>query len=795
MSRTSPGFGTRIFRFLSQLLKSIWLFFPGILFLFFSIFLFWMLGQGKDIIVAFTENREGMVGHINYTRIVFFLAIGFWVYVSWYSSRVIASMKRTKQEDSIRQISGVSISKANIDYDKHKEYFEISSDFLDEIPRVIGNACFFILELAVLQSPILIHQLSFTWASIILVAGLLLLRFINNLWIKKIAQRPGFRKTFNILLLLLVVSILAVSWFPQISILALFFILLLFHIVFISYINLRRVMIERDTMKVKIATEKQAKSSRNITEKVMDYFCIPRVEKGYYTYFLIIGAVAITCYITAIISINFARNIGPFPFLILAFGVLLSYGNIITAFSIKFKVNFHFLMFLLAFVLGFGETHYVRPIPLTNQSNAYVNRPTLKEYLTQWLKDRKVDLDSSNNGYNVYFVMANGGASRSGYWTSAVLGRIEDSTIKINPANRFSDHVFCLSGTSGGGVGVATFFSLLKYRKRDSLPFYDASARDYLKRDYFTYTFARMLGPDYFNYIFHLAFLKDRAAALEESFEQSSMDTNKALYRVPFNEGFSNFTAFNKNHEVQLPILFVNTTRMQDGNPGVVSNLNITKDSFVFNKRVDVLNLLKSGDDISITSAAIMGARFPYLSPAGRIGNDYFVDGGYFDNSGAGVVQEIIRGIMDIANDDTTKDSSIKRQIQKLHFKVLHIINSPVTLDSTNITSVPPIKNDLMAPILTIMGAYDMQTTVNDGRLKNYLYDLNKYYQKQRADYTPISLYKDAAEFDRDPLHKRFSEDPPYAMNWFMSDTTLRRINNRLDSVPEVSVVLKGFNQ
>ncbi len=79
-----------------------------------------------------------------------------------------------------------------------------------------------------------------------------------------------------------------------------------------------------------------------------------------------------------------------------------------------------------------------------------------------------------------------------------------------------------------------------------------------------------------------------------------------------------------------------------------------------------------------MASAAILGARFPYLSPAGRIRNEYFVDGGYFDNSGAGVVQELIQGIFDIVEKDRRVGGKLYLQIQRLHFKVLHIVNSPL---------------------------------------------------------------------------------------------------------------------
>ncbi|HSB92034.1 MAG TPA: hypothetical protein VLC28_02905, partial [Flavitalea sp.] len=211
------------------------------------------------------------------------------------------------------------------------------------------------------------------------------------------------------------------------------------------------------------------------------------------------------------------------------------------------------------------------------------------------------------------------------------------------------------------------------------------------------------------------------------------------------------------------------------GNPGVVTNLRLDS---LYNNRVDVLRLLEPSKDISITSAAILGARFPYLSPAGRISDSYFVDGGYFDNSGAGVIQETIRGIINLS----LKDSSLARYVSKFHFKILHILNSPVTGGHTTIRAVAPIKNDLAAPLLTIVGAYDMQTTVNDGRLINFLKDINDY-SKNKADYIPISLYLDAEELKKDTLYAGKTE-PPYAMNWFMSDTTLNRIDNRLATHP-----------
>ena len=459
---------------------------------------------------------------------------------------------------------------------------------------------------------------------------------------------------------------------------------------------------------------------------------------------------------------------------------LLAFGNIVTALSLRYKINLHFILICIALLIGTSETHYVRTMS-TENGNRYSARPDLATYFRAWVNDRKAALDSVNE-YPVYFVLANGGASRSAYWTAAALGKLEDSSLRDQPSDRFSDHVFAVSGTSGGGVGVAAFFSMLRMKQTDTIPVYDRSARAFLRKDYFTYTFARMLGPDFFNYIFHLTPSGDRAAALESSFEDTSYVVAENNIRLPFYDRFSNFPALTGDNHINLPILFVNTTRMQDGNPGVVTNLRLDS---LYNNRVDVLTLLEPSKDISITSASILGARFPYLSPAGRIGDSYFVDGGYFDNSGAGVIQETIRGIINLA-----KDTSLQNYVSKFHFKILHILNSPVTGELTNIQPVAPIKNDLAAPLLTIIGAYDMQTTVNDGRLINFLKDINDY-SSNKADYIPISLYLDAEELKADTTY--FDKiEPPYAMNWFMSDTTLNRIDKRLQTHPVLNRLAGG---
>ena len=775
----------RLARFLTGLFKSLWLFFPGILFILLAITCFWKLGQGKDIIVSFMENKSE--GSFNYTRPIFFVAIAFWVYATWYTSRIIAYIKLSSQKKDVQTILGANPRASEETYMKNEAIFGTTSGFLDEFPRLIGNACFLALELAVLQSPVLYSPISPLTAWIILFLGLIVLSYINSRLAAGWVLKPSFRKTFYILLYGMAVLVLLSAFPRKVPFLALFGLLAGTHIVFIFYINLRRIQIEKKpTLKIIL-------SSPTWFEKTMTWFCIPLKEAGYFRWLLFIGLGGMLFYLLSIFFLGFARHIGPFPFMILGFAVLLGFGNIVTAFSVRSKVNFHFILLLLAFFLGLKETHYVRILHLDQGANNYSERPDLAAYLSAWLEDRKVLDCTDPNGYDVYFVMANGGASRSGYWTSSVLGKIEDSSL-THGKSRFSDHVFCLSGTSGGGVGVATFFALLRDKAQQTRPLYNMSARSFLGQDYFTFTAARMLGPDFFNYIFHFSTVEDRGAALESSFEETCQQNNDSVYSIPFYDGMSKFPAL-KNGHVSLPILCVNTTRMQDGNPGVVTNLRL--DSGLFNHRVDVLELLNKDSDISMASGAILGARFPYLSPAGRIGKEYFVDGGYFDNSGAGVVQEMIRGILNLGLKDSClhgDSSRLYRQVRKLHFKILHITNSPNSGIADDFLPVAPIKNDILSPILAITGSYDMQTTVNDSRLINYVHDVNQF--NNRADYMRISLYEEYDEWMQDPLRQRFPKgEPPYSMNWFMSDTTMRRIDNRLTRHSQLNTLIATMNQ
>ncbi len=749
---------------LSGLLKSVWTFFPSLLFIVLVLVCFWLMGQGQDILVAYMEKRQHNFAG-GFVRMVFFVVIALWVYVTWYGCRIVSYIKEKQQQS----------------------FVEIPQYFLDNFPRIAGSACLLVMELAILQLPVFSKPLGAGLAFLLFGVLVLLLFFLDWRIRVKWSLAKGFETVFRVAVLLLILLMLA-SAFPVESIAVnswfALLVLIVMHVVYLLYINLRRVKIERDRVAVRLRTEKQDPAERSLAERVMDYFCIPRIESGYFSYFLGLVAIGLLLDWLAILYLPFARAVTPLPMVILGFSVLLTLGNTITAFSVRYRVNFHFIIVLLAMVIGQKENHFVKTQAVKGGSNRYTQRPGLQTYFTAWLNERVPAADSAKGPYDVYFVLSNGGASRSGYWTAAVLGRLEDSSLARGGGDRFSNHLFCLSGTSGGGVGVATFFSMLREKRVSAGKSYCLTAADYLSQDYFTYCLARMLGPDYFHYLFPTGLIGDRGRALESSLEESSMQMDTSFYPVPFADELSGFSALDGDGRVNLPILFVNTTRMQDGNPGVISNLK--PDRGIFNGRVDVVSLLDTGEDISVASGAILGGRFPYLSPGGRIGNTYFVDGGYFDNSGAGVVQETIQGILDVVKRDSLQGGRLWKQFHRLHFHVLHIVNSPVDGRGGVFSKVPPIKNDLLSPLYAIIGAYDMQTTVNDDRLIHFINNIDSF-SGIPADHRQISLYKLPRE-----LRPGEPAEPSYPMNWFMSDTTRQRIWQRLGSEPTLESLIRG---
>ncbi len=737
--------------------KSVWLFFPAIVFIFFAYMSFWELSQGKDVMIITLENRK-VFG-------LFLLALIFWVVSTWYSSRLVAKTKELQQADKHVMWQALRIHS----------------------PRILGFTCITIIILAFFQLPYpetpnlsrrmcyLLLLFSFSWYFVIYQLG-------NRLLLRpKLSPEKKLqfwnRVRFSNYAIIVAASLLVIltQWIWGLIILLLFY-----QVAFLIFVLIRRNLIDARGEYSSFDTgHNEFKEIKISIWKKLIRLVTDNEDKRYFQAFFIIGIVATTVYLATIISVQFSTWLGTFPFLFLAFGILLILGNIIAVISILARFNFHLLLLTLSFIIGyFVEPHYTRLIK-NETNNKFAERQNLNEYFNHWINDpvrQQMLADSNVKKVPLFFVMANGGASRSGYWTASALSKLEDET-----NGTFSDHLFCLSGASGGSVGNGTFFSLLKdkenlLRKSNSKTPYWTATTSYLKSDFLTYTLARTLGPDVFRNLITLYNVSDRASALSHSMEQAP-GKNDFLYDslgVPFSRIITQ-----KNKPYHLPVLCINTTRMQDGRPGVISNIEVSNS--VFNGRIDVLGLLNEKQDMKLSTGIVLGASFPYLSPAGRIDHkkcdtcktepNYFVDGGYFDNSGAGVVFEMIFNLQRIIEADTT----IKNK-DKLEFNIIHITND--NLDEMAFKAVNPLMNDLAAPFKTILGSYSTQTSVNDLRLKTYINNL----YNDKLHYTTISLYKK-------------NDEMTYTMSWVISKYVLTAIDKRLNEHAELAALAEKIKK
>jgi hypothetical protein len=749
-------------------LNALWLFFPSVLFLLIGYFIFWHLTQGKDLMVITLEDPKSKTAFAEV--FIFIVALVFWIYVTWFSTRLVARAKSFMFPE--------------------QENDNGWRAYLIHTPRLLAFSCISIILIAFLQldeaGSFKINEVE---SHIAFIVSIFFYFVIYDLWSvyltrhkekRNTSQWKDFLKNTRFAFFFLLIWIgLMVMWLKSFGTIIL--LLVAMQIILVLLMLIRK---ELDLL------AGEGKASANTTTphsnilKRITFLIWHDENKRYVTVLIIIAVIALIPYLLAIHFVEVAVYIGPFPFILLAFGVLLGFGNMLTFLSVVWRTNLHLILFFVA--LYFGSKYDSHKLHLPDHQAGlpiFSERQDLREYLSHWLNnpERKRQILQGNSKYPVYFVMSNGGASRSGYWTARILSSLEDASER-----KFSKHLFCLSGASGGSVGNATFFSLLRARKdleRKGICMTDA-AGNYLQSDFLTYTISHLFGPDIFRNIFpfinSIGRDEDRGRALASSLEEAS-GSNSFLYDS-LAAPFSSLITRKNDTAYQLPVLCINATSMRDGNPAVFSNINIRGGPLApgnyFNKRIDILELIGDHRDIKLSTAVVLGASFPYISPAGRIdslhdvngkltekGSQYFVDGGYFDNSGAGFVNEMIIGI----NNLLATDDSLKIFKDHLEFFVLHILNT----DPKNRTGKPinSMTNDLLAPFKTMLGSYGKQTTVNDERLKSYLRSI---YTPQVDDhYLQIDLYDDARF--RDPQYKF-----RYSMNWVISNRQLNKMNEAL---------------
>jgi hypothetical protein len=504
---------------------------------------------------------------------------------------------------------------------------------------------------------------------------------------------------------------------------------------------------ERQTWLEYLFPRKRNTDSRNYPEMLAF-----ATEKRFFVHFNLLSSVVFCAMIVVWVIPHSAPYVGAFAIVWLSISLLIGFFNLVAWLTNASGVPIVFGLVGIMFVLGRWDHHH-RVSVLKGKAPVVHQRNTFEAHWAHWQQNAFSDT-SSTDTVPIVFVLADGGASRSGYW----VGRIMERLHRSDPA--FSEALFSLSGASGGAVGLASYYQQAgTYGSMTRLDTGGFGSSHPLQHDMLSSTLAHMLGPDLINLVLPVSY--DRAHALELALERSD-----PLWGASVRE------LFERSEAVTRPILCLNTTCMGNGLPGVVSSVSLKGVS----KRIDILDSIP-GIDMHLSTAAVLSSRFPYISPAGHLSwggrKHYFVDGGYFDNSGAGATLEMLVRIEELACYGT---DHVEDWFQRLKPIIIHISNT-APYEERGDGGVHVVANDVAAPLLTVLGTYASQTNINDERLKMHI--------ARVFPHSPlpidINLYEEASQLE-------------FSMNWSISKKMLHTMDSLALRHPAVPVVLRAVH-
>jgi hypothetical protein len=305
--------------------------------------------------------------------------------------------------------------------------------------------------------------------------------------------------------------------------------------------------------------------------------------------------------------------------------------------------------------------------------------PALKQPFAQWLAPRLAGAGaaaSPGSKYPVFIIAVEGGGIYAAAAASLLLAKLEDAI----PG--FSQHVFAISGVSGGAIGATVFQSLARAVQSSAggqahtvnagdgpasattpsppkgCPQDPDTARQRDPTQPLTARVAKVIQDDHFSPAVGAIFSevlgapKGRPEVLAASFTNSvcSQDdvAGAALNRRYRDHWFTTALA---------PALVLNSTWVETG-------FRVAFAPFALHESDDSLysfahEAMPGDEATSLIQAAVVSARFPGMLPAysmvmkanGRPLRWNFVDGGYADNSGASTALALHRALEKVAGD------------------------------------------------------------------------------------------------------------------------------------------------
>lgn len=430
-------------------------------------------------------------------------------------------------------------------------------------------------------------------------------------------------------------------------------------------------------------------------------------------------------------------RMGTLPTLMFGCTFLIIIFTLLAWFGERFQLpvlTFILMMVIILGIIGLNNNHDVRQSD-TKLSESPENFFTPGGLYESWLK--KMDIEyKTETVHPMFIVAASGGGIRAAYWTASVLGMLQDLD------KSFASHTIVISPVSGSALGSLVFANLVVENVEQGK--YAETSQTVLSRDFLAPALASFFFYDLPTRFIPFPFksIPDRAEILEKAWERAwdpknSNNSSENLLKdflskeSPFAKPFSSLLQAERDHKI--PVLLINGTIVENGERIITAHLNMNEkkeiNEFSYCKNLFTIPPFNSSD-IRMSTAAMMSARFPIISPAGTIDADnseyHVVDGGYFDNSGTATALDFYE--------------SIKPKIERDKGKVIPFfiqIDNSETDENRSLTWWNRIFPGLQLPLIALYNAGDAHandiqkwiveefTDKKEGQIKYFQYTLN----------------------------------------------------------------------
>ena len=422
----------------------------------------------------------------------------------------------------------------------------------------------------------------------------------------------------------------------------------------------------------------------------------------------------------------------------------------------------------LAIILSLSDTnenHEIRVLPRKTNDTGQAAQRTVKKAFDEWFANRSNKYNYPE-GYPVYIIAAEGGGLYAAYHAALFLSRLQDT------CPNFSEHVFAISGVSGGSLGAAVFSSSVSHLYApDKLDAPDKAvtchdqvaksgrfqvlAAKALADDFLSPLVFKFLFPDFFQHFFPIAIPPfDRARGLERSFE---LAWSRATATSDLENLFA--TAYSKHWSPSssAPALVLNTTRVDLGGRQLIAPFRPISGSLHSSYAE-----LGTTMDLPLSTAIGLSARFPLVTPAGWMPLTHetdikglkvqLVDGGVFENSGLDTALDIFREIEGRRNNQTVS--------KPYKLRIITIRSRQARLEGKSLVA------ELVAPVKALYNSRIERASLS-------------YYAALRE--LCLNCKFDKIDKDRRLLpHYLDLDQAPIALGWYLSSTSMSTIHQAI---------------